>query len=217
VCVCVKKKISILELYSIRGYHLEEACEHCFVFLDYQYKGCILQIQYHCLSYLHFCIYIYLNIAHNLLFLLVKYTTSGIRALYYESMCPNFTIFLSLDTCSNIFKHKEDFHSTCKIVARKHIHMEYKWSHLVGHPCISHRGPKGFINAQNSIIPNSLEKNHQCVELDDSFPMVQKLPQTEFICKSFGQSKFKSTRSKVKVKGLKVTCVTNARVTLAQP
>jgi hypothetical protein len=49
-----------------------------------------------------------------------------------------------------------------------------------------HRGPEWFINAQNSIIPNSLEnEHHQCVELGDSFPTTQKLPQTEFVCKSY--------------------------------
>jgi hypothetical protein len=43
--------------------------------------------------------------------------------------------------------------------------------------------------------------------------MAQKSPQTEFVCKRYGWSKFKSTRSKVKVKGVKVTRVTTARVT----
>jgi hypothetical protein len=41
-------------------------------------------------------------------------------------------------------------------------------------------------------------KIHQCVELSDSFPMMQKLPQTEFVCKIYGWSKFKSTRAKGK-------------------
>ena len=43
--------------------------------------------------------------------------------------------------------------------------------------------------------------------------MAQKLPQIEFICKRYGWSKFKSTKSKFKVKGVKMTHFTTTRVT----
>jgi hypothetical protein len=57
-------------------------------------------------------------------------------------------------------------------------------------------------------------KLHQCIELGDSFPTTQKSPQTKFVCKRYGWSKFESTKGKKeKVKGSKVTCVTTKRVT----
>jgi hypothetical protein len=40
------------------GYPLEEAHEHCSLFLDYQYKGFIMYVRYHYLSYYFSAIYI---------------------------------------------------------------------------------------------------------------------------------------------------------------
>jgi hypothetical protein len=40
--------------------------------------------------------------------------------------------------------------------------------------------------------PKCSLKFHQYIESNDIFPTMQKLPQTEFVCKSYGWSKFES-------------------------
>jgi hypothetical protein len=77
---------------------------------------------------------------------------------------------------------------------------------------IAHKGPWGSRKSKTLIISYSQQKLLHYVELGDMFPKMQTLPQTEFVCKSYDQSKFKSNREKFKVKKFNVTRVTTEKV-----